>query len=281
MTMPTQMLAVDHRVILIDEAKKHGRGVEDCRAFKQRVVDAYLAARERSEAVRARGGLILDPELGAAAIAQAHAAGVQVGQPAEQSGVSPLALYPHFERDVLDRGPSFIKCLVKGRPDDEPNEYRAQNQTVAALAKACAARALPLVLELIIPQRTSEEPYKFERSGRAALAAQWIRDLQALDVSPAQWKLEGFDSPGAIATVAEHCRPHESIVILGKNAPPETLSAWFKAARTSPKCVGFAVGRSIFWEPFLQHLSGASSDQVVAAIRDRYLDVAERWERAR
>lgn len=276
--LPRYVLAADHRVQLVEESRRYVGGERLCREFKYLLVEAFLAARDRSAQVRDGGGLILDPELAMEAIRRARSEGIAVGMPAEVSGAWPLELYPDLEERVLWQRPAFVKCLVRGRPDGDA--FDAQNETVARLSDACRAAKAPLVLELIVPPREGEDERRFESRGRAELTAEWIRHLHRLGVHPAEWKLEGLEEPAAVAEVARALNGGERIVVLGKSAPPEQLSRWFAAARTSSRCHGFAVGRSIFWKPFLAHLGGARPEETVAAVRDAYLDVVRRWEAA-
>ncbi|MBI3183880.1 MAG: DUF2090 domain-containing protein [Myxococcales bacterium] len=278
--LPAYLLAADHRVQLVEQARKLRKDETACREFKYLLVEAFLSAREKSLSVRQKGGLILDPELGPEAIRLARSEGVPFGLPAERSGSFPLELYSNFEELARYVRPAFIKCLLRARQDDPPGLFLAQSATVARLSAACQRARLPLVLELILHRRQAEPEATFDRAVRAPLTAWTMRLLCALGARPAVWKLEGMESAEAIAEVASACSPGVRMVVLGKSAQPETLSKWFRAARTASVCTGFAVGRSIFWEPFLGHLRGAPAEETTAAIRDRYLDVVRRWEAA-
>src|SRR5207245_1032607 len=119
--VPTLILAADHRVQMFKEAQSRGASIDAVRAFKTLVADAFLEARSRSPSAAVKGGLILDAELGLDAIRKAREAGARVGQPAELAGVWPLQLYEDIGTQLEQMKPSFMKCLVSGRPDDPPD----------------------------------------------------------------------------------------------------------------------------------------------------------------
>ncbi len=279
-SLPSLVLAIDHRVQLVEAAAARGVPLARCVEFKSAVVEAFLRARGRSPAVAARGGMLLDRELGGAAIQAARAAGVPCGEPLEQSGITPLRPYPEVDQRLRLHRPAFAKCLVFGRTDASWEAFEAQNEQLVRLFHTCERQGIPLVLELIIPSRTGEPQDELERV-RPELTARWMRLLAARGVHPAEWKLEGFDSPAAFEEVAAECRGDQRIVILGKGVPEQTLASWFSAARrASPRCVGFAVGRTLFWGPLLAFLAGASFDSVVSEVCDRYLRAVQLWEEA-
>ena len=71
-------------------------------------------------------------------------------------------------------------------------------------------------------------------------------------------------------------------IMLGKAANLETIDAWFAAAAASATAVGFAIGRSVFWNPSTAFLSG-TVDRVEAAraIAVTYLALVDGWKRAK
>ena len=73
--------------------------------------------------------------------------------------------------------------------------------------------------------------------------------------------------------------PEVGVIILGKNAPIEQFKMWFSVARSTPHTCGFAVGRSIFWEPWVQFAEGKIMDaEVSTMIAKRYQRVIDIWQ---
>jgi myo-inositol catabolism protein IolC len=274
------MLASDHRWQW--EAWCDTAGVPRPRIaeVKRLVVDAYLLARERSADVARAGALLLDRVYGAEAIARARALGVPVGTPVERAGVFPLA----WEREPFHeglRGHSFAKVLVRDRPEWEPAARRGQLDRLLALQAWCRRERMPLLLEVVI-MREQEPEQEFEEIGRPRLLASVIREAYGVDLEPDLWKIEGAGSVEGAALVDEaiRARPAPRQIILGKGADAQVIANWFAVAASLPSAIGFAIGRSVFWEPGTAYLLGTRP--ALDATRDmasRYLQLIEEWQR--
>ena len=69
-------------------------------------------------------------------------------------------------------------------------------------------------------------------------------------------------------------------VVLGRGADDSAVDAWLRAARGVPGYCGFAIGRSIWWEPLKGFVDGAVAREDVAASiarnYTRFVDVYEK-----
>jgi myo-inositol catabolism protein IolC len=272
------MLASDHRWQW--EEWCDGAGIARTRIgeAKALVFDAFLAARERSADVRRHGALLLDTVYAADSIAQARAAGVIVGAPVEKAGVSPLEWQSNPFHDG-HAGNSFVKVLVRYRSEWSDAMTHAQLQKLLELQAWCRAQPVTLLIEIVI-MRAGEPELEFEERGRPQLLAGLIRDAYARGLVPDLWKIEGTPSRDGAATIdhaiGEHPRPRQ--VILGKNADPATIAAWFDASAHLPSTAGFAIGRSVFWEPCTAYLSGrCPAPEAVETMTNRYLDLTAQF----
>jgi 5-dehydro-2-deoxygluconokinase len=71
-------------------------------------------------------------------------------------------------------------------------------------------------------------------------------------------------------------------VLLGLNAPAETLAAGFREASQSTTCRGFAVGRTIFHEPSRAWLEGEIDDAgLITRVQSTFGFLIESWRDAR
>jgi 5-dehydro-2-deoxygluconokinase len=71
------------------------------------------------------------------------------------------------------------------------------------------------------------------------------------------------------------------VIVLGKNAPLESFPGWFKTLRSTPHTCGFAIGRSIFWEPWESYINGSlTSEEIPSIIEKNYKTVLKMWEEA-
>jgi myo-inositol catabolism protein IolC len=111
-----------------------------------------------------------------------------------------------------------------------------------------------------------------------------IRDAYARGLTPSFWKIEGtpaVDGARMIdAAIAEH--PLGRQIILGKAADLTTIRRWFDAAAGSRTAVGFAIGRSVFWESCAEFLAGAhTADHAATTVADNYLQLVAAWDKTR
>src|SRR5262249_40357146 len=100
---------------------------------------------------------------------------------------------------------------------------------------------------------------------------------------PQFWKIEGTASKEGARLVDEAVAGHPQgrQILLGKAANMETIERWFEVAAGEPTAAGFAIGRSVFWEPSAAFLSGTMTGAAASSrIADAYLRLVEAWKRA-
>ena len=288
------MLAADHRWQWEEWCDARSMPRTRIAEVKRLAYDGFLLARDRSAAVRECGALLIDEQYASPVITEALKAGVNVGTPAEKAGSFPLAWCEPFSRALTG---AFVKVLVRHRPDDEreqlqqiearlrdgrpptPAEFQAMMQhayhhlNFAWNARHQATRRYRAL--------TEEE---FEASGRPAMLAGFIGEAYRRALAPDFWKIEGTPSKegariiDAAIAADSWCRQ----IILGKAADLDTIHRWFAAAAGSPTAVGFAIGRSVFWEPSEAFLSGTrTAGQAAADICANYLRLVDAWDARR
>jgi myo-inositol catabolism protein IolC len=275
------MLAADHRWQWERFCDENGVSRQRIGDVKALIVDAFLAARDRSTAVAQYGSMLLDPQYASAQIARATAAGVAVGTPAEKAGAFPLA-WPSDDPFASEPAGAFVKVLVKDRTDYEPALRDGQFARLLLLQQWCRAHRVPLLVEVLVPQGDDGED-TFERTGRPAMLAQSIRDAYARGIEPSFWKVEGTTNAAGAAVVEAAIAESPSCrqIILGKDADPQLIARWFATAATCRTAVGFAIGRSVFWKPGAAFLIGSmDARSAVDAMAATYLSLIDLWQAA-
>jgi 5-dehydro-2-deoxygluconokinase len=275
------MLATDHRWQWEEWCDAHTVSRARIPEVKRLAYDGFLRAREQSADVRQFGALLIDQQYSAPVIADALAAGVNVGTPAEKAGAFPLAWSTEPFPDALTG--AFVKVLVRYRADDDPVIVQGQWEKLDALQAWCRGSGKPLVVEILVARRHEAED-AFEAVGRPSMLAGFIADAYARGVMPEFWKIEGTLSRDGARTIDEAiaARPECRQIILGKAADLATIDRWFTAAAASPTAVGFAIGRSVFWEPSTAFLTGAqTAGEAAAGIAANYLQLVDAWQRSR
>ena len=151
-----------------------------------------------------------------------------------------------------------------------------QEAQIRALYDAVQASGHELLLE-IIPAKSM--PREHDTVYRA------VKRLYNLEIFPEWWKLEPMDAAqwSAIDALIGERDPYcRGVVLLGLNAPVETLARGFADARRSATCRGFAVGRTLFQQPATQWLAGAIDDEaLIAAIRGHLETLIDAWRASR
>jgi 5-dehydro-2-deoxygluconokinase len=70
-------------------------------------------------------------------------------------------------------------------------------------------------------------------------------------------------------------------VLLGRGASTEKVEEWLRAAAPVTGFIGFAIGRSIWWDALRGYLDKSlSREQAVALVADNYLHFVDVYEKA-
>jgi len=91
------------------------------------------------------------------------------------------------------------------------------------------------------------------------------------------WKIEGVDQQSDATMLAEQARSgpgRESVtcVLLGRGASTEKVEQWLQQAAPVDGFVGFAIGRSIWWDALKGYLSNElERDDAAQQIAENYL----------
>jgi 5-dehydro-2-deoxygluconokinase len=103
-----------------------------------------------------------------------------------------------------------------------------------------------------------------------------ISELQQAGVEPDIWKIEGLDDRDDCERIAEQCRTggrdRVVCVVLGRGADDAAVDHWLKTASGVSGYVGFAIGRSIWWDPLKEYVGGSLAREAAAdRIGENYL----------
>jgi 5-dehydro-2-deoxygluconokinase len=244
-------LAFDHRRQLEELGPP-----ERIRRFKQLVGSALVSSSVGSK------GAILDDRYGEEALFALTGTGMWLARPVEVPGSRPLAFEAGSNLAARLRAwpaEHVAKCLSFDGRGDLPRLLELQD--------ACIATGHELMVELVEP----EPP---------------LAELYAAGLRPDWWKLAPPSSQNTWKAIEKEIQTHDphcrGVLLLGMEASVEALEQAFALAAAQPVCKGFAVGRSIFMDAARRWLAGRASDEeVVAEVRDRYLNLISLWNDAR
>ncbi|MBV8095258.1 MAG: DUF2090 domain-containing protein [Acetobacteraceae bacterium] len=231
----------------------------------------------------AAAAILVDEQFGAAILRDARTNGYTTCAPAEKSGQE------EFEFEYGDRwreriaafAPTFVKVLVRYNPESDAAMNRRQAARLKDLSDYCHQNGRYFIFELLVPMtheqsdRLEGDKDLYDHDLCPSLMIAAIKELQTAGVEPDVWKIEGLDRREeceAVVKVARHDgREHVGCIVLGRGANESRILGWLGAAAAVPGSIGFAVGRTSFWEALVALRDGKiARDAAVAEIADRY-----------
>ncbi|MGO9606081.1 MAG: 2-deoxy-5-keto-D-gluconate 6-phosphate aldolase domain-containing protein [Candidatus Binataceae bacterium] len=258
---------------------------------KEVIYDAFKAALGKGLS-KDRAGILVDEQFGAAILRDAAKNGFITAMPAEKSGQEEFgfeygdAWAAHIEAFK----PTFVKVLVRYNPEADEAMNRRQAARLKQLADYCHAHGHYFMFELLVPatheqlDRLDGDQHLYDVELRPSLMIATIKELQTAGVEPDVWKIEGLDHRADCAKIAEVAR-HDGrdtvgCIILGRGSNDQKVEEWLGNASGVPGFIGFAVGRTSFWDPLVALRDGKMSrDNAVAEIARRYLEWVSVFEK--
>ena len=280
MLEPIFMLAIDHRWQWEEWCDANGVERGRIAAIKSLAAEAFLRARDESESIRRTGALLVDLTYGRDAFDATTAAGAVVGNPAERAGAFPLEWTASFSEALPGR---FAKVLVRHRSDVAVEIVEAQYRQLLELQQWCGVNDRPVVLEVLVAPAAGEDK-DFDSGGRPRLLAEYIRGAYGRGVVPAYWKIEGMPDRASFVVVEEAIRevtgPRQ--LILGKGAGMDQVRQWFASAAGSGSAAGFAIGRTVYFDPAAEWAAGRlPREDAIARVVANYRAVIDAWTNSR
>ena len=165
--------------------------------------------------------------------------------------------------------------LVRYNPDDPDAEMNErQLGRLKELADWLHAHDRKFLFELLVPATDEQlasvdgDTDRYDAELRPELMRRAIEGCQDFGIEVDIWKIEGVDERDDAVMLAEQARSGEgragvTCVLLGRGASTEKVEQWLQAASTVDGFIGFAIGRSIWWDA----LKGFLADELDRASR--------------
>jgi myo-inositol catabolism protein IolC len=263
-------------------------------AAKRVIYDGFLQA-VADGVPKEKAGILVDEQFGAAILRDAAARGLASACPAEKSGQEDFDFEygEDFAAHIEAFHPTFCKVLVRYNPEGD----QALNKEQAARLKQLsdylhAANRSLFLFELLVPAEKAQlakvngdkKAYDLEIRPRMMVGA--IKELQHAGVEPDVWKIEGLDRREDCEQIVKVAkaggRDTVGCIILGRGENDEKVSEWLATAASVPGFIGFAVGRTDFWDPLVAWRDKkASREAAVSQIANRYREFVDTFEGAR
>ncbi len=239
-------------------------------------------------------GVLVDEQFGTEVAHDSVKNNYLLAMPAEKSGQDEFDFeYGHqFEEHIKAFDPTFVKVLVRYNPDADAGLNHKQLQRLKRLSDFCHRSHHKFMFELLVPH--TDEQLKacggsvanYDATMRPKLMMQSMAEIQKFGIEPDVWKLEGIetseDSRAVAAQARTGKRDYVGVIVLGRGENAEKVRTWLTVAAKTPGVIGFAVGRTVFWDALKGFKDGSlSREKAIAQIADIYRGFCELWINAR
>lgn len=297
--LPLYVLPFDHRASF--ETKMFGfegpmtpeRTAEIARA-KEVIYDGFKAALAGGVAAE-EACILVDEQFGADIVRDAAAHGYAFAMPAEKSGQDEFEFEygDRFAEHIEAFRPTFCKVLVRYNVEGDVAMNRRQAALLARLSAYLHDRSQSrFMFEMLVPpekaqlERLRGDRTAYDHELRPGLMVRAIEELQDARVEPDVWKVEGLERreqcERIVATARRGGRDRVGCIVLGRAASEQQVDTWLTTAASVAGYVGFAVGRTDFWEPLVAwRAKRISRDEAVRRISRRYRDFVDVFESGR
>src|SRR5712691_10395602 len=263
-------------------------------ATKQVIYEGFKAA-VAAGVPKEKAGILVDEQFGAAILRDAAAHGHLTSCPAEKSGQEEFDFEygEDFAKHIEAFQPTFCKVLVRYNPEGDPALNRRQTARLKELSAYLHDKSQSrFMFELLVPaekaqlDRVKGDKKAYDLELRPPLMVQAIRQLQETGVEPDVWKIEGLDRRvdclQVVAAARRNGRDKVGCIVLGRGEDDKKVREWLATAAAVPGFVGFAVGRTSFWDPLIDwRAKKTSREAAVAEIARRYREWVDIFEKAR
>jgi myo-inositol catabolism protein IolC len=240
---------------------------------------------------RERGGILVDEEFGIEILHDATGQRFVTALSTETSGSDEFEFEygDAFAEHIEAIGPTFAKVLVRYNPEGDAALNQRQTARLRQLSEYCRRVGQLFMFELLVPATPAQlrdvhgEKSAYDLRLRPELMLETIHTLQAAGIEPDVWKIEGLDRredcERMVAVARRDGRHDVGCIVLGRGADERKVVSWLETAASVPGFIGYAVGRTTFWDAvadFVAHT--ATRDEAVARIAARFAEWAAIFE---
>lgn len=260
---------------------------------KEVIFEGLLAAGTQGVALP-QLGLLVDEQFGAGVAIDAQRRGLRLALAVERSSeaIFEFEYGESFAEHIERFDPDFAKVLVRYNPRGDARANALQRERLCRLHDWVHEHDRKLLFELLVPASPAQlasvgdDRERYDAELRPALMLEAMVEIQDAGIEADVWKIEGLDVradaealAGQAQTGAE--RAAVGCLILGRGASTAKVRHWLEQAAPVPGFVGFAIGRSIWWDTINEYLfAGLARDVAVDRIASAFLGFIDVYERA-
>jgi myo-inositol catabolism protein IolC len=262
--------------------------------FKQVIYDALKAA-VAAGVPREKAGVLVDEQFGAAILRDAAKNGYFTAMTTEKSGQDEFDFEygEDFGKHLEEFHPTFSKVLVRYNPEGDSVMNKRQAARLKRFSDYLHGNGrIQFMFELLVPAEKAQlDSFKgdkkaYDREMRPRLMVEAIHQLQDAGVEADVWKIEGLDRredcERVVAAARRGGRDKVGCIVLGRGEDDKKVGEWLATAAPVEGFIGFAVGRTAFWDPLVGLRDKKSTrGAVVKEISRRYRTFVDIFEKAR
>jgi myo-inositol catabolism protein IolC len=253
---------------------------------KHVIYEGMVAAleKDRDSLLHDSAGVLVDEQFGAEVARDAKKNGMLLAMPVEKSGQNEFDFEygDDFGSHILNFDPAFSKVLVRYNSEGDGAMNARQSERLKRLGDWLHENDRKFLFELLVPAEPHQleavggDEGRYDREVRPGLMLSSIADLQQAGIEPDVWKIEGIDQRENCERISEQCRMagRDGVVcvVLGRGADNAAVDHWLRQGAGVPGYVGFAIGRTIWWDPLRGYVDGVlSRDAAADQISENYL----------
>jgi myo-inositol catabolism protein IolC len=262
--------------------------------FKRVIYDALQAA-VAAGVPKSKAGILVDEQFGSAILRDAAKDGYMTSCPAEKSGLDEFDFEfgEDFAKHIEAFQPTFCKVLVRYNPEGNTALNERQAARLKLLSDYLHGKSRSMYMfELLVPaekaqmERLKGDKKAYDLELRPRLMVEAIHQLQDAGVEADVWKIEGLDRAEDCAKIVAAARrggrDKVGCIVLGRGEDDNKVREWLSTAAPVPGFIGFAVGRTAFWDPLVAWRDKkVTRESAVEEISRRYQEFVNIFETAR
>ncbi len=242
-------------------------------ASKQVIYDGFKTV---AEAIPDRAGILVDEEFGAAILRDAVSHHYITCVSIEKSGQDEFDFEygEDFASHIEAMNPTFAKVLVRYDPHGDRAVNTRQADRLRRLSEYLTRTRRLFMFELLVPD---------DREHQGRLQVEAIRQCQDQGIEPDVWKIEGLedrrDCEQVVAVARRGERANVSCIVLGRGSDEPAVLRWLKTASGVSGFIGFAIGRTTWWDAIAAWRAGTVSRAVaITQVGRRFQEWADVFE---
>ena len=259
------ILAFDHRGSF--QKKMFGIEGDPTEEETKTISDAKKLIFEGMEKAVERGvdaasaGVLVDEQFGSDIPELAGEHGLSLTMPVEKSGQNEFDFQygDEFGDHIAKYDLLASKVLVRYNPDGDQEMNERQSERLKRLADWLHENDRKFLFELLVPAEDSQleevggDTDRYDAELRPELMRRAIEAIQDYGIEVDIWKIEGVDRREDAEMLSEQARKGEGrenvkSVLLGRGASDDKVDHWLREAAGVEGFIGFAIGRSIWWD---------------------------------